>query len=68
MTAVSTDWHAVIWREGDGHRWKVQPYLWPHAAACALAERLVKAGGGEAFLAPVTMPTRIVTVRVVSRD
>lgn len=71
MTAVSTDLDfavilgfAVIWRANEGDRWHVQPYLWPSAAATALATRLVVQGGGEAFCAPIGDPSRLVTVRV----
>lgn len=67
MTEVSRDSFAVIWRAQEGDRWRVQPYLWPAAAAHALATRLVVQGGGEAFCAPILDPARLVTVRV-SRD
>lgn len=55
------DSYAVMWRpillKGRRGRWEVQPFLWPGAAAAALANRLADQFGGETHIARVDLPS-----------
>ena len=62
------DSFVILFRASPRAKWAVQPHVYTEEAGMILGTKLIERFGGEAWLAPVDMPSRVEVPKELERE